>query len=128
MDIEVLEIPFDGRATNMMPHKSNSLDRLTKKVENQLGGSLEDKKNQGKFLVMIYRKICAFTQEMREEIRELKSLVSQNKIGSEGRRSSHALRIMSTKEDYYTFISNLKNIEFRSAVVSITKISTHSEK
>lgn len=117
-DIEIIELPVNGRSTNLVTvnRSNNPLDRLQRKVEDQLGGPITDPVVMGRLILMSYRKVCALSQE----IRDMKTHVSTQSRsgGSDGYRQFNQLKIMQTTEEYYSFVSSLKNADFQTTIVS----------
>lgn len=99
-EVPITEVQLeDERATN---YPSTSFERFRTKIEGQLGGSINNTEIQGRLLLLMYRKICQLSQQVRD-LRETgqKRTVADSELPP--------IQLMRTTEEYWNFVEKLKD-------------------
>ena len=103
---DLLPVLHDERESNF---PAASLERFREKIERQLGGSVEDPRIQGHFLLLIHRKLCQVSQEVKQLAR------MQPHINKD---DDPPIKTLTTVEEYQDFVNKLEETSFKERVVS----------
>ncbi|MEL7307876.1 MAG: hypothetical protein AAGK05_08365 [Pseudomonadota bacterium] len=112
-DPQCAELRIDERCYNLLQTEAQTknFSRLRNRIERQLGGDLDDPGVHGKLSLLIYRKVNALTQE----VRELKDLIKCLPIQ---RNQAVPIDIIRTEEAYHDFVELIKDPTSKENVVS----------